>query len=63
MDIQVELEKDGTVKLAEIADRSRYGSDVQYRAAANAARQAVLACQPCLCRRKSIRSGRIHLWF
>ena len=46
VDIQVELEKDGTVKLAEIADKSRYGSDVQYRAAANAARRAVLACQP-----------------
>ena len=46
VDIQVKLEKDGTVRKAEIADRSRYSSDVQYRAAANAARRAVLACQP-----------------
>ena len=46
VDIQVHLEKDGTVKQAEIADQSRYRSDVQYRAAANAARRAVLACQP-----------------
>ena len=46
VDIKVKLEKDGTVKQAEIANRSRYGTDVQYRAAANAARRAVLACQP-----------------
>ena len=46
VDIQVHLEKDGTVKQAEIADQSRYRTDVQYRAAANAARRAVLACQP-----------------
>ena len=46
VDIQVKLEKDGSVKQAEIADRNRYGSDVLYRAAANSARRAVLACQP-----------------
>ena len=46
VDIKVQLEKDGTVKQAEIADQSRYRTDVQYRAAANAARRAVLACQP-----------------
>ena len=46
VDIQVKLEKDGSVKQAEIADRQRYGSDVLYRAAANSARRAVLDCQP-----------------
>ena len=46
VDIQVKLEKDGTVRQAEIADRARYSSDVLYRAAANAARRAVLDCQP-----------------
>ena len=46
VDIQVKLEKDGTVRQAEIADRGRYSSDVLYRAAANAARRAVLDCQP-----------------
>ncbi len=46
VDIQVKLEKDGSVKKAEIADRQRYGSDVLYRAAANSARRAVLDCQP-----------------
>ena len=46
VDIQVKLEKDGSVKQAEIADRGRYSTDVLYRAAANAARRAVLDCQP-----------------
>ena len=46
VDIQVKLEKDGSVKQAEIADRQRYRSDVLYRAAANSARRAVLDCQP-----------------
>ena len=46
VDIQVKLEKDGSVKQAVIADRQRYGSDVLYRAAANSARRAVLDCQP-----------------
>ena len=46
VDIQVKLEKDGTVRQAEIADRARYSSDLLYRAAANAARRAVLDCQP-----------------
>lgn len=46
VDIKVQLEKDGSVKQAEIEDRARYGSDVLYRAAANAARRAVLDCDP-----------------
>jgi hypothetical protein len=46
VDIEVKLERDGSVKQAEITDRQRYGSDVLYRAAANSARRAVLDCQP-----------------
>ena len=46
VDIQVKLEKDGTVRQAQIADRARYSSAVLYHAAANAARRAVLDCQP-----------------
>ena len=46
VDIHVKLERDGYVKQAEIEDQSRYSSDLQFRAAANAARRAVLDCQP-----------------
>ena len=46
VDIKVKLGKDGSVQQAEIADRARYSADVLYRAAANAARRAVIDCQP-----------------
>ena len=46
VDIKIKLEKDGSVYRAEIVDQSRYKSDVLYRAAANAARRAILESQP-----------------
>ena len=52
-DIQVKLEKDGSVKQAEIADRQRYGYDVLYRAAAGQTKRAYWIVSLCLCRRKN----------
>ena len=46
VDIKIKLDKDGSVYQAEIVDQSRYKSDVLYRAAANAARRAILESQP-----------------
>ena len=46
VDIYVRLDKDGTVRFAEIQDKLRYAVDKPYKVAADAALRAVLVCSP-----------------
>lgn len=48
VDIQMKIDRDGTVQSAEIPDKARYKSDPVYRAAADSGRRAVLdpRCNP-----------------
>lgn len=48
IDVRVEMQPDGTPRIAEIVDKARYDSDPSFKSAALAARRAVMnpSCQP-----------------
>ena len=63
VDIQVKLEKDGSVKQAEIADRQRYGSDVLYRSSKFGSAGCIGLPASAFAAGKIPILERIHLWF
>ena len=46
IEVRVFLNKDGSVRDAQILDTSRYNSDKAFRSVAESARRAVYVCQP-----------------